>query len=261
MDRGGSRERGDRRSLAGAAGSPETAPAGPAALPSFALAKGRVQLLGPEGWTTARWSDDELPEVFGVTEAVGRAFGGFLLVDLDGVGRNRPQLDYLQELSRDGRVWVDAGVRTAEESIDIVVTGAYRTILTNSRLRNLQELRRAWKMSSDLAFEVTVDLGPTGGVGPGAAWFEDVGGAREVGPIEVILDFGASAVDWSIVRSVAAGGPTWVRGRAEAADPSRLAFAQAAGGIFPLGDWLREHELEIRAGGEERGRDDESRTS
>lgn len=218
---------------------------------------------GEEGPVPARAADGSIPDVLEVTERLGREFGRLYVVDLDGIDRNRPQLDYLQEIARDGEMWVDGGARSAEEVIDLLVTGAYRAVLSTARLTDARELKRAWKMSSDLAFEVEVR---PRGVDGSAAWRgrspgEVASEVRAVGVTDLVASFREQVVDWTVVRELAEGGAVWVDGSFERAEEGRLEGAHAAGGIFHLDAWL-DGFRPATTPEENRGRrDDESRTS
>ena len=93
-------------------------------------------------------------QIFDVVDSLAARFQRIYLVDLDGVEENEPQLDYLQEISRDVDIWLDAGARTADEAIDALVTGASRIVLTSATLIGPLELERAWSLSQELAFEI-----------------------------------------------------------------------------------------------------------
>jgi uncharacterized protein related to proFAR isomerase len=159
----------------------------------------------------------------------------FCVVDLEGLRRNRPQLDYLQELSRSGELWVDAGIRTGDQVIDILVTGARRAVLSTGYLLGTKQLRRAWRLSTEILFAVETEgsvVRPRGNDWDGSPVIEAVANARAVGIVDVILRSRGTRVDWSLVRQLAGQGPLWVDGEPEASSQARIASAGAAGGFF-----------------------------
>ena len=232
-------------------------------MPCLLIGKGRVLRPAEGGPAIVRRGDGSLPDVLDVTERLGKEFGRIFVVDLDGVDRNRPQLDYLQEIARDAEVWVDGGVRSPEEAIDILVTGAYRAVLSSARLPDGRALRRAWRMSTELAFELEVRGGKVAGTSGwhGRSVEEVAAEVRGIGLSDLVLSFREEPVDWRVVATIAADGPTWVDGTFEQSDGSRLATAGAAGGIFHLGEWLDQLGVEAASPNDRRGRDDENRTS
>ena len=165
------------------------------------------------------------------------------VVDLDGIERQDPQLDYIQELSRDIPLWVDSGVRTADQAIDVLVAGAHRVVLSSAYLQGPRQLARAWRLSPEIVFEIELE-GPK--VSPVHADWESqdpVALARSVraaGPDHLILSPRERDPDWTLVRMIASAGPTWIAGSFTTVDAPRLAPAGARGGIYHL-DALFDH--------------------
>lgn len=239
-------------------------------MPTLMVAKGRVMLPGEDGPEIARGPDEAPLDLFDVADHLASRYPRTYVVDLDGIESNRPQLDYLQELARETDVWVDAGVRTGDQAIDVLVTGARRAVLSTARLRSPKELRRAWNLSQDLVFEVEVrGPSPLPGAGEWAGPPASIAAAvREVGVTDLVLSYREGSIDWSAVRGLAAGGPVWVDGVFERADAPQLVAAGAAGGIFHIHDEIRafvEAHYALRDGpaGDATGPrpDDEKRTS
>ena len=67
---------------------------------------------------------------------------------------------------------------------------------------------------------------------------EIVGAARALGFDSVIVSPRESDPDWGVVRSIAAGGPTWVNGTFQPAQLSQANGAGAMGGIFHINEVL-----------------------
>jgi Histidine biosynthesis protein len=172
---------------------------------------------------------------FDVADRLVAGFQRFCVIDLEGLRRNRAQLEYLQELSRSGEMWVDAGLRTGDQVIDILVTGARRAILSTAYLLGPKELRRAWRLSTEILFAVEAEgavVRSRGNDWDGQPVPEAVANARAVGVVDLILRSRNSAVDWSLVRLLAAGGPLWVAGGGESTLRSRLPSSGGVGGFF-----------------------------
>ena len=203
------------------------------------LKGGQVFRPGAEGPTVARDPGGTPLDPFDVVDRLAPDYSLLYVVDLDGIERGNPQLDYLQEIARDTTLWVDAGVRTADQAIDILVTGAQRAVLSSAYLRTPKQLTRAWRLSSELVFEIELE-GPRVAPTP-ADWGtsdpeELARTVRAAGPDHIVLSPRESEPDWTVVRAVAAAGPTWVDGSFAAAEAGRLGETGAAGGIFHLDD-------------------------
>lgn len=82
--------------------------------------------------------------------------GHVLLADLDGIEGGTPRLDLVRRFEGDA-VWVDAGVRTAEGVIDVLVAGAEKAILGTKTLAGFAELEAALELSTEIAVQVDVD--------------------------------------------------------------------------------------------------------
>ncbi len=178
---------------------------------------------------------------FDVLDRLSSDYAMLYVVDLDGIEREDPQLDYLQELAREMTLWVDAGVRTAEQAIDVLITGARRAVLSSAYLRGPRQLARAWRLSTDLVFEVEM-RGPA--LAPADARWGAVDAAalaravRAAGPDHIIVSPRETEPDWSVVRVIASEGPTWVDGTFSREEAPRLTECGASGGIFHIEDLL-----------------------
>lgn len=211
-------------------------------MPCLLLRRGSVCLPGPDGPVPARSADGSRFDPFDVVDRLARDYSMLYVVDLDGIETGDPQLDYLQEISRDMTLWVDGGVRTAEQAIDILVSGARRAVLSSAYLQGPRQLKRAWRLSTELVFELEFD--PSGHLvlaDPGWETADPIvlaRAVRETGPDHLIVSPREAGPDWSLVAELSAGGPTWVDGSFDPQDAPRLASAHAAGGIFHIDEIL-----------------------
>jgi Histidine biosynthesis protein len=172
---------------------------------------------------------------FEIADRLAARYQRFCVVDLEGLRRNRAQLEYLQELSRSGELWVDAGVRTGDQVIDVLVTGARRTILSTAYLLGPKELRRAWRLSTEVLFAVETEgslVRSRGNDWDGQPATEAVANARAIGVVDVVLRSHSSLIDWPLVRQLSAQGPLWVGGDRESTLRSRLPSSGAVGAFF-----------------------------
>jgi Histidine biosynthesis protein len=226
--------------------SPPVGDAGPLLVPCMMLRRGQVCLPGPDGPVVALDANRAPLDPFDVVDRLLKSYHRLYLVDLDGIERGDPQLAYMQELSRDISLWVNAGVPTADLAIDILVAGAERAVLSTETLRGPVEVRRAWKLSTDWVFEI--DIAPSGVLVASKEWPSRdpstvVDSIREVGIGDVIISPRETPPDWSMVKSIAAGGPTWVDGSFTPAELPQLRAAGAVGGIFHLNTLLATPEV------------------
>lgn len=215
---------------------PTSGPADRPLLPCLLLRKGQVCLPSDDGPIAARNPAGQPLDPFEVVDQLVRSYPIVYVVDLDGIEKGDPQLDYLQELSRDATIWVDAGVRTSDQAIDVLVAGASKAILSSATIAGPREIRRAWRLSTDLAFELELsDQGPRlRGEWPVTSAREVAALARETGLTDLVVSPRGVEVDWSLVQDLGRAGPVWVDGSFDPSDKARLAEAGASGGIFHL---------------------------
>jgi len=203
-------------------------------LPCLLLRQGQVMVPGEQGPTVARTTDGKPIDPFDVVDRLPPR-SQLYVVDLDGVERGDPQVEYLQELARDLELWVDGGVRTADQAIDIFVAGATRVVLSSVQLHGPEELERAWKLSPSILFEVEWSDEGLSPIHPGweSRGVRDlVTKVRETAPIDLILSPRNTTIDWSLVREVSSGGTTYLDGSFDRADEARLRAAGGRAGIY-----------------------------
>ncbi len=228
---------------------PAAAEPSPSLLPCLLLRKGKVCLPSEEGPVAALSSSGAPYDPFEVLDRLVGSYPVVYVVDLDGIERGEPQLDYLQELSREATVWADAGVRNADQAIDVLVAGAAKAILSSATLEGPREVRRAWRLSTDVAFELELGRGGARlrGDWPSTDPVKVAAQIRETGVSEIVLSPREIEVDWSLVRSLAAQGPVWVDGPFVPSDEPRLPETGAAGGIFHLDRFLKGEQEPLRS--------------
>lgn len=108
-------------------------------VPTFLLRKRR--LAGREG----------TPREAVKAVRAGAAKGLVCVVDLDGLERNKADLNTLRQMAEKGNVWVDAGSRFGTDAMDALIAGAERATLRWSLVADEEELREAAEMSDALA--------------------------------------------------------------------------------------------------------------
>ncbi|HYK93949.1 MAG TPA: HisA/HisF-related TIM barrel protein, partial [Thermoplasmata archaeon] len=111
-------------------------------MPCLEIEGGAVVVATANGRVSARDSQGRLFDILDESDQLAEKYGRLYLIDHDGRDHDHPQLDYLQEIARTAEVWVDSGVRTSDQAIDVVVAGAFRTVLSTAYLRGESELRQ-----------------------------------------------------------------------------------------------------------------------
>jgi phosphoribosylformimino-5-aminoimidazole carboxamide ribonucleotide (ProFAR) isomerase len=81
-------------------------------------------------------------------------FEKLYVADDDGIGKNKPQLDVVQELCDEIPTLYEGGVRVAGNVIDMLITGAEKAVVGTATLMSLDELRGAFKLSENITLKV-----------------------------------------------------------------------------------------------------------
>ena len=90
-------------------------------------------------------------------EQVLKQYERVLLVDINGIESNRPQVNLIQELAELGEVWADPGLRYAESIIDILVAGASAVVLSTKTVAGVDQLAAAVEMSENVFLGIDYD--------------------------------------------------------------------------------------------------------
>ncbi len=91
-----------------------------------------------------------------MSEYVSKLSDKFKMVyvaDLDGLNKNRPQLDIVQEISEEMPTMYEGGVRRANNVIDMLITGAEKAVVGTATLLHFEDLRVAFKLSENITFK------------------------------------------------------------------------------------------------------------
>jgi uncharacterized protein related to proFAR isomerase len=83
-------------------------------------------------------------------EQVLKQYPRLMVVDINGIETNRPQVELIQELGDLGEIWVDAGLRYAESAIDVLVAGASAVVLCTKTIAGVDQLAAAVEMSDSV---------------------------------------------------------------------------------------------------------------
>ena len=91
-----------------------------------------------------------------MSEYVSKLSDKFKMVyvaDLDGLNKNKPQLDVVREISEEMPTMYEGGVRKANNVIDMLITGAEKAVVGTATLLHFEDLRLAFKLSENITFK------------------------------------------------------------------------------------------------------------
>jgi len=91
-----------------------------------------------------------------MSEFVSKLSDKFKMVyvaDLDGLNKNKPQLDVVREIAEEMPTMYEGGVRRANNVIDMLITGAEKAVVGTATLMHFEDLRVAFKLSENITFK------------------------------------------------------------------------------------------------------------
>ncbi|MEM2839082.1 MAG: HisA/HisF-related TIM barrel protein [Thermoplasmata archaeon] len=89
-------------------------------------------------------------------------FEKIYIMDLDGLERNRPQLDIVQRLSDDFGILYEGGPRRGAHIIDFIMAGAELAYMNTATLESLDELEIALSYTDNVGLKVDWNRGMIG---------------------------------------------------------------------------------------------------
>jgi len=123
------------------------------AMPAVSLQDGDI-VVAKDGDYHPLEIDGELPDTADFIEEVCDKYGRCLVLDLNGISMNKPQIGLIQELGKRGDIWVDTGICYGESIIDIFIAGASGVIMGTKTLHDFSELEAALDLSDAVIFSI-----------------------------------------------------------------------------------------------------------
>lgn len=118
-----------------------------------------------------------------------RNFEKLYIRDLDGIERNKPQLDVIQDLSEDFSILYEAGPQRGLNVIDLIIAGADIVYMNTFSLKSLEEIELALSLTDRIGLKIDWENGLLGfGEGIEGASLSDVlSGTREMGASDFVV--------------------------------------------------------------------------
>jgi len=139
-----------------------------------------------------------------------RNFERIYIMDLDGLERNRPQLDIVQRLSDDFGILYEGGPRRGANIVDFIMAGAEVAYMNSASLESFDELEIALSYTENVGFKVDWDHGIIGEPFKDRALRDVVQDCAKLGirdfvvPVEVISQLGSiRSVPNLVLRAIA----------------------------------------------------------
>lgn len=128
-------------------------------VPAVSLLYGQPVILKSKEYVTLKSKDGKEMDITDLIDELKGLYDKVLVTDLNGITRDRPQLEILKGICSKMSLWVDAGSRYGEGAIDILITEADKVVLATKTLRKLEELGNALELSENIILGIDYDDG------------------------------------------------------------------------------------------------------
>lgn len=127
-------------------------------IPTIPLKKGKIVKSIMDKYRVFKFRNT-VPEPLDLMDILYETFETLLIIDLDGIQKNRPAVDIYKKISQLGDFWIDGGVRYCDSVIDLLITGAQYAVLSTKTLNDLNELKEAFELSENIIFGLDYNNG------------------------------------------------------------------------------------------------------
>jgi len=83
-----------------------------------------------------------------------KGYERFYIVDIEGIERNKMQIEIIDRLASEFTIWLDGGFRDVGVIEDALVLGSEIAVISSKSIRSVDEIRKATELSENLAFSV-----------------------------------------------------------------------------------------------------------
>jgi uncharacterized protein related to proFAR isomerase len=126
-------------------------------IPAVSLFKGIPVIRKEASYEPLQDINEENITIHELLDELKKHYKKALITDINGINKDRPQLELLKTISTKMELWVDAGSRYGEGAIDILITGAEKVVLGTKTLRSLEELENAVELSENVVLGIDWD--------------------------------------------------------------------------------------------------------
>lgn len=126
-------------------------------VPTVSIKGGEVVVVRKGRYERLEDEDGNPLEPAYFVEQVLKTYPKVLIVDLNGIEDNRPQMELLREIADMGEIWVDPGARYAEGIIDVLVSGVSAVVLGTKTIAGVDQMAAAFEMSENVFLSIDWD--------------------------------------------------------------------------------------------------------
>ncbi len=128
-------------------------------IPAVNVFNGMPMARGEEGYEHLMDGKGANIDIEELIDELAERFDKALITDINGITKDKPQLELLKKVSSKMKFWVDAGPRNGDCAIDILITGIEKIVVGTKTLRDLEELKNAIELSENVILGIDYDDG------------------------------------------------------------------------------------------------------
>ena len=128
-------------------------------MPAVSVLYGQPVIMKNKGYVTLKNKVGKEKDISDIIDELKGSYEKVMVTDLNGITRDRPQLEILKGICSKMSLWVDAGSRYGEGAIDILIAEADKVVLATKTLRKLEELENAIELSENIILGIDYDEG------------------------------------------------------------------------------------------------------
>jgi uncharacterized protein related to proFAR isomerase len=111
---------------------------------------GKVVLVENDKYKKVTNKDGRTIDIDDLASDLSKKFEKFMIADINGIVKNKPQMKLLKSLAEDNMIWLDAGIRDTEGVIDALLTGADKVIMSTKTIHDFEDLKVAYEFSENI---------------------------------------------------------------------------------------------------------------
>jgi len=176
-------------------------------------------------------------------ETLAKDFERVLILDLDAIHRDSPQMELMQDMPSGIEIWLDGGVRIADDMYDLFMSGPEKVVIGTKTLSSFKALEEMHKDSEELILSLDLHDGAvviSDKELEGKSVLDVAKAAKLIGIDEfIVAEMTAPSVDPAILRELLDVGVT-LHATGSRADLARFEELGLAGLIIPLKEVLED---------------------
>ena len=128
-------------------------------IPAISILNAAVVIADNERYVPLSECDALPDDPLDVVEKLSTTYKKMLLLDINAIEGRLPQMEVIQDMPDTTEIWVDGGIRKADDIYDFFMSGADRVVVSTKSMRGLSEIEKMLDISDELILEIAIQGG------------------------------------------------------------------------------------------------------